>query len=95
MKEEEIGTILQNIRKEQGLTQDEVAKHLNIGRQAVLAIEKGDGKISLWEYIQLVELFNRNPLLSDTNIAGKTDKQYKRNLRTIAKAVVKEILEAL
>ena len=76
--------------------QEDVAKHLNLGRQAVLAIENGHRKISLWEYIQLSELFNRNPLLSDTNLAnGNLEIKYQKQIRTLAKIVLQDILKAL
>ena len=95
MTSKEIGEILRQRRKEKGMTQQVVAKYLNINRQAVISIESGKRKISLMEYMLLAELFNQNPLLSDTNIASKIDKYYKKHLRTLAIAVINEIAERL
>ena len=46
---QKMGERLRKIRKCMGLTQEQVADNLNVGRDAILRIEKGNRKIGLQE----------------------------------------------
>ena len=49
-----IGERLRKLRKYMGLTQEQVAEILSVGRDAILRIEKGDHKIDLQELMSFV-----------------------------------------
>lgn len=53
-----IGERLRKLRKYMGLTQEEVAEILSVGRDAILRIEKGDRKIDLQELMNFSKLYN-------------------------------------
>ena len=53
-----IGERLRKLRKYIGLTQEQVAKILNVGRDAILRIEKGERKIDLQELMNFSKLYN-------------------------------------
>ncbi len=53
-----IGERLRKLRKYMGLTQEQVASILNVGRDAILRIEKGDRKIDLQELMNFSKLYN-------------------------------------
>ncbi len=53
-----VGNYLKRIREELGLTQEEVAKTLNVGRDAILRIEKGTRKITFEELSVLSKIYN-------------------------------------
>ena len=53
-----IGERLRKLRKYMGLTQEQVAEILSVGRDAILRIEKGDRKIDLQELISFSKLYN-------------------------------------
>lgn len=57
MNIENVGDFLRNKRESLGLTQDEVGKKLNLGRDAIIRIEKGNRKISFGELEQLSKLY--------------------------------------
>jgi len=54
-----LGERLKEARKARGLTQEDVAKQLNILRTTLVAIEKGDRKISSSELISIAKLYAR------------------------------------
>lgn len=56
--EEKIVEKLKQIREERGLTQEELAKALGIGRDAVIRIEKSERKISAEELKKIADLYN-------------------------------------
>ena len=58
MKEKDVGKYLKKVREDFGLTQEEVAKLLNLGRDAIIRIENGTRKISADELINLSKLYN-------------------------------------
>ena len=58
MNVKNVGKNLKIIREQQGLTQEEVGKSLNIGRDAIVRIEKGSRKISIEELNGFVKLYN-------------------------------------
>lgn len=53
-----VGKLFKEIRESKNLTQDDVAKALNVGRNAIVRIEQGMRKISAEELIKLEKLFN-------------------------------------
>lgn len=53
-----IGDRLKGLRKYMGLTQEQVAEILNVGRDAILRIEKGERKINLQELMDFSRLYN-------------------------------------
>ena len=53
-----IGERLRKLRKYFGLTQEQVADILNLGRDAILRIEKGERKIDLQELMNFSKLYN-------------------------------------
>ena len=55
-----IGEILRNSRESLNLTQEEVGEKLNLGRDAIIRIEKGTRKITLDEIRQFINLYNIN-----------------------------------
>ena len=55
-----IGEILRNSRESLGLTQEEVGEKLNLGRDAIIRIEKGTRKITIDEIREFINLYNIN-----------------------------------
>ena len=60
MNQEQIGLILRKLREERSLTQEEVASNLDLGRDAIIRIEKGNRKISAEELKKLSMLYGVN-----------------------------------
>ena len=56
----ELGKRLANARKRRGLTQEQVAEHLDVSRPTVVAIEKGQRPARSREITRLAELFGRS-----------------------------------
>ena len=54
-----VGTRMQEARKSRGLTQQAVAEHMNMARTTLVAIEKGERRITPHELVQLSELYAR------------------------------------
>ena len=71
MADKNVGKNLKMLREQANLTQDQVASHLNIGRDAVLRIEKGTRKISASELKAMSKLFN----LDVDNLLYQEDKK--------------------
>ena len=55
-----IGDILKIARENNGYTQEEIAKLLNVGRDAIIRIEKGTRKVTADEIHKLIKLYNLN-----------------------------------
>lgn len=55
--DERIGAALKALRKEEGITQQEVATTLNIPRSAVSLFESGQRQVSVPEFITLLWLY--------------------------------------
>lgn len=55
-----LGTRLQEARKASGFTQQDVADHMKIARTTLVAIEKGERRLSPRELIQLAAFYNRS-----------------------------------
>ena len=58
MNNEKVGKYLKKIREDLGLTQEEVASKLKIGRDAIIRMENGKRKISAEELNDLSKLYN-------------------------------------
>ena len=83
MENKIIGNLLKNIRESKKLTQDEVGKALNLGRDAIIKIEKGTRKLGA-EELKLFEKYynveiddlisekNCNPEIKGIILAGGT-----------------------
>lgn len=54
-----VGAQLQSARKEQGLTQEQVGEKLSMARTTVIAIEKGERKVSGEELVQFAALYGK------------------------------------
>lgn len=63
----QLGKNLKKIRDGLGLSQEFVAKELNLSRQAIISIESGKRKIDSFELFNLARLYNADPdqLMSD------------------------------
>ncbi|KYJ85519.1 helix-turn-helix domain-containing protein [Sulfurovum riftiae] len=56
----EIGNRLKTLRKEKGMTQEDVAVQLGITRQTLSKLEKGEiGKVSLLVFLKLLDLLGQ------------------------------------
>ena len=73
MENKKINEVLRKAREEMNLTQEDVAKLLGLGRDAILRIEKGTRKISADELNGFMSLYNINAeeLLYNDYIEGK------------------------
>ena len=78
MKEENVGKYLKRIRENLGLTQEEVGKSLNLGRDAILRIEAGKRKVSAIELVNFSKLYG---ISLDEIIVDEKNK--KQNLKGI------------
>lgn len=56
---DELKNKLAEIRKGQGLTQEDLADKLGISRQSIIAIEKGDCSPSLCHAFKIARFFNK------------------------------------
>ena len=72
-----IGEILRNSRENLGFTQEEVGEKLELGRDAIIRIEKGTRKITLDEIKKFINIYNLNledllytPTKDNINIKG-------------------------
>ena len=54
-----LGEKLKNARTDRGLTQNDAADHLGVARTTVVAIEKGDRRITAKELVMLAPLYGR------------------------------------
>jgi transcriptional regulator with XRE-family HTH domain/Zn-dependent peptidase ImmA (M78 family) len=55
-----LGARLQDARKAAGMTQQDVARHLDIARTTVVAIEKGERRVNAHELVRLAALYGRS-----------------------------------
>ena len=55
----QLGERLKEARKARGLTQQEVSKDLGMVRTTLVAIEKGDRKVSASELISMAKMYGR------------------------------------
>ena len=73
MSSENIGKYLKEVREHNNMTQEELANTIEVGRDAIIRIEKGNRKVSFNELEKICKVFNMdsNELLSDTDNNSK------------------------
>ncbi len=89
-----IGERLKKLRIYLGLTQTQVADILNVGRDAILRIEKGERKIDLQELYNFSRLYNISidELTSDEKKYNNTEVAFARGYNELSEKDKKEIL---
>lgn len=92
-----IGERLKKLRKYMGLTQQQVASILNVGRDAILRIEKGDRKIDVEELINFSKLYHISidELTSDEYIISTSEIALARGFNQLSEKDKKEILSLI
>ena len=92
-----IGERLKNLRKYIGLTQEEVASILNIGRDAVIRIEKGERKIDLQELLNFSKLYNISidELMKENNNFDSNEVMFARGFSHLSEKDKKEIINLI
>lgn len=78
---------LKSLRKEKGLSQEEVAEHLNVSRQTISKYELGDATPDLKKLTEITKLFNVSYDYLLGNLIEKKDEQVVRS--TANKIMVK------
>lgn len=78
-----LGLRLQEARKAAGLTQQDVADQLGIARTTIVAIEKGERRITPHELLQLASLYGRpvSSLVSKRSVTGSLVAQFRATQR--------------
>ena len=92
-----IGERLRKLRKYMGLTQEQVAEILSVGRDAILRIEKGDRKIDLQELISFSKLYNisMDELTTDEHTINSSDVAFARGFNELSEKDKKEIISLI
>jgi len=77
-----LGQRLQDVRKARGLTQQDVAKELDVARTTITALEKGERKIQPNELVTLARLYGReiSDLVSNRPILGSFAVQFRSSV---------------
>ena len=80
-----LGLRLQEARKATGMTQQEVADHLGMARTTVVAIEKGERKVTSHEVVQFAKLYKRavSDLVSKRVIAESLVPQFRASQKEV------------
>lgn len=94
---EKIGKRLKNLRKYMGLSQQQVASILNIGRDAVIRIEQGNRKIDAEELANFSKLYNISidELISNGSSPDNTEVAFARGFYELSEKDKKEILSLI
>ena len=81
-----IGERLRKLRKYMGLTQEQVADILGLGRDAILRIEKGNRKIDLQELIDFSKLYSisMDELTAEEHTINSDDIAFARGFKELA-----------
>ena len=89
-----IGERLRKLRKYMGLTQEQVAEILSVGRDAILRIEKGDRKIDLQELMNFSKLYNisMDELTTEEHTINSSDIVFARGFNELSEKDKKEII---
>lgn len=92
-----IGERLRQLREYMGLTQNQVASILEVGRDAIIRIEKGIRKIDIQELAKFSKLYS---ISIDELIKNETENQYKqemfaRGFSSLSDKDKKEILDLI
>ena len=92
-----IGERLRKLRKYMGLTQEQVAEILSVGRDAILRIEKGDRKIDLQELISFSKLYNisMDELTTEEHTINSSDVAFARGFNELSEKDKKEIISLI
>ena len=92
-----IGERLRKLRKYMGLTQEQVAEILSVGRDAILRIEKGDRKIDLQELISFSKLYNisMDELTTEEHTINSCDVAFARGFNELSEKDKKEIISLI
>lgn len=92
-----IGERLRKLRKYMGLTQEQVAEILSLGRDAILRIEKGDRKIDLQELMNFSKLYNisMDELTSEEHTINSSDVAFARGFNELSEKDKKEIISLI
>ena len=92
-----IGERLRKLRKYMGLTQEQVAEILNLGRDAVLRIEKGERRIDLQELLNFSKLYNisMDELTSEKNDINSNNIVFARGFAELTEKDQKEIISLI
>lgn len=92
-----IGERLRKLRKYMGLTQEQVAEILSVGRDAILRIEKGDRKIDLQELMNFSKLYNisMDELIMKEHTINSSDVAFARGFNELSEKDKKEIISLI
>lgn len=92
-----IGERLRKLRKYMGLTQEQVADILGLGRDAILRIEKGDRKIDLQELINFSKLYNisMDELTAEEHTINSNDIAFARGFNELSENDKREIISLI
>lgn len=92
-----IGERLRKLRKYMGLTQEQVANILGLGRDAILRIEKGDRKIDLQELISFSKLYSISidELTAQEHVINGNDVAFARGFKELSEKDKKEIINLI
>ena len=93
---EKIGLKLRKAREYMGLTQEQVANILNLGRDAILRIEKGTRKIDAEELKKLSQLYkiSMNEIMEDKEYTSNSQ-AFARGFEELSEKDKKEILDLI
>lgn len=92
-----IGERLRKLRKYMGLTQEQVAEILSVGRDAILRIEKGDRKIDLQELMNFSKLYNisMDELTMEEHTINSSGVVFARGFNELSEKDKKEIISLI
>lgn len=92
-----IGERLRKLRKYMGLTQEQVADILGLGRDAILRIEKGDRKIDLQELIDFSKLYSisMDELTAKEHTINSNDIAFARGFKELSEKDKREIISLI
>lgn len=92
-----IGERLYKLREYMGLTQIQVAEILNVGRDAILRVEKGKRKIDIEELVNFSKLYNISidEIIDTKTIESYTETVYARGFSELSTQDKKEILDLI
>lgn len=92
-----IGERLRKLRKYFGLTQEQVADILNLGRDAILRIEKGERKIDLQELMNFSKLYNVtiDEITMDEQTINTNEIVFARGFKELSEKDQKEIISLI
>ena len=88
---------LRKLRKYMGLTQEQVAEILSVGRDAILRIEKGNRKIDLQELMNFSKLYNisMDELTMEEHTINSSDVAFARGFNELSEKDKKEIISLI